>query len=443
MIKKITKSINLEYTGQNINLPKDLNDKIKIFWSKAIIETPTLYNGEDYAVEDVTEKENEIIMKVSKTNYAHYLYDERIGIDDEKYRCICPWSGILLLTNDNYWVFGQASEKTSFPNGFQISGGGIDKKDIYNSKIDLTQNLKRELKEEMNLNLDEIKYEFQYIEYPDDKRNAYGFIAIGYLNMTKNELQNHFKQYKEFLEKNNLEVEFNNLIFLKRGNAVQELDTYNNSKRNYLRELISRVDYNIKSFVFDFGNVLFGWDIDDIVKHYADNEKDRLELKEIIFQSNEWSMLDNGTLNYNEAKEIFKNKISKHLEGKLDEILNSWYEQMPINYQICDLIKRLKRNNYKVYALSNTHIQVYEYVKKLDIGKYFDGFIISAIEKMMKPNKNIYNRLYEKYELIPEECLFIDDSEKNILSAEECGMHGYVFDINNMKIGEIEEFSNT
>ena len=215
MIKKITKSINLEYTGQTINLPKELYETIQKFWSNTIRETPTLYNGEDFAVEEITEKENEIIMKVSKTNYAHYLYDERIGIDDEKYRCICPWSGILLITNDNYWVFGQASEKTSFPNGFQISGGGIDRKDIYNTKIDLTQNLKRELKEEMNLNLDEIKYEFQYIEYPDDKRNAYGFIAIGYLNMTKNELQNHFKQYKEFLEKNNLEVEFNNLILFK------------------------------------------------------------------------------------------------------------------------------------------------------------------------------------------------------------------------------------
>ena len=47
-------------------------------------------------------------------------------------------------------MFGQASEKTSFPNGFQISGGGIDKKDIYNTKIDLTQNLKRELEEEWN-----------------------------------------------------------------------------------------------------------------------------------------------------------------------------------------------------------------------------------------------------------------------------------------------------
>ena len=247
MIKRIVKSINLEYTGKNINLPKSLNDKIEDFWNKAIIETPTLYNGEDYAVEDVTETENEIIMKVSKTNYAHYLYDERIGIDEEKYRCICPWSGILLITNDNYLVFGQADEKTSFPNGFQISGGGIDKKDIYKTKIDLIQNLKRELKEEINLNLDEIKYEFQYIEYPDDKRNAYGFIAIGELNMSKDELQNHFEQYKYYLKRNNLEVEFNNLIYLKRGNAVQELDTYNNPKRNYLRELISKVDYNIKN----------------------------------------------------------------------------------------------------------------------------------------------------------------------------------------------------
>ena len=242
MIKRIVKSINLEYTGQNMNLPKDLNDKIEDFWRKAIIETPTLYNGEDYSVENVIETENEIIMKVSKTNYAHYLYDESIGIDDEKYRCICPWSGILFITNDNYWVFGQASEKTSFPNGFQISGGGIDKKDIYNSKIDLTQNLKRELKEEMNLNLDEIKYEFKYIEYPGKKRNAYGFIAVGQLNMSKKELQKHFIQYCKYLENNNLEIEFNNLIYLKKGNAVKELDTYTNPKRVYLRELISKVE---------------------------------------------------------------------------------------------------------------------------------------------------------------------------------------------------------
>ena len=61
--------------------------------------------------------------------------------------------------------------------------------------------------------------------------------------MSKKELQNHFIQYSKYLENNNLEIEFNNLIFLKNGNAVKELDTYSNPKREYLRELISEVDF--------------------------------------------------------------------------------------------------------------------------------------------------------------------------------------------------------
>lgn len=63
----------------------------------------------------------------------------------------------------------------------------------------------------------------------------------------------------------------------------------------------------------------------------------------------------------------------------------------------------MKENNYKIYALSNTHVPVYEYVKNSEIGKYFNGFLISAIEKMMKPNEEIYHRLFEKFELIPQE----------------------------------------
>jgi len=91
MIKRIAKSIKMEYTERIINIPGDLKEKIQEFWNTAIKETPTLYNGEDFAVEEVKETENEIIMKIVKTNFSHYLYDERIGINNEKYRCISPW----------------------------------------------------------------------------------------------------------------------------------------------------------------------------------------------------------------------------------------------------------------------------------------------------------------------------------------------------------------
>lgn len=442
MIKRNNRSINLQYTGKVKNLPEELQEKINNFWDKATQENPNLYNGEDYVVDEVIDDGNQITMRISKSNYAHYLYDERVGIEVEMYRSITPWSGVLLLTNDNYWVCGQMNKTTSYPEGFQIPGGGFDKKEFNGTHIDLVQSLKRELKEEINLNLDEIEYEFKFIECPTKKRNVYGFLAIGNINMSKAELLSHFKEYKKYLEDNNLEVEFDKLVFFKKGNAVNELDSYNNPKRPYLRELLFEADNEIKNFVFDFGNVLFKFDADNLAKEYTDNEEDRLEIRDCIFKAPEWKLLDNGKLTYDEAKKIYKDRVSEHLKSKVDEIMNTWFEKMPINFELCDLIKKLKEYNYHIYALSNTHKVLFDYVKNLDVGKYFDGLLISAIEVMMKPNKEIYERLLEKFDLIPEECLFIDDREKNVLPAKDCGMHGLVYDMDTSNIKDIAAYAD-
>ena len=49
----------------------------------------------------------------------------------------------------------------------------------------------------------------------------------------------------------------------------------------------------------------------------------------------------------------------------------------------------------------------------------------------MKPNEDIYYRLFEKFKLKPEECFFIDDNKKNILTSRKLGMKGHIFDMNN------------
>ena len=244
-IIKVRKPIILKFKDKEIKLPKDLKEQIEIFWKNAVKENPNLYNGKDYVVEEVTETGEKIEMTVVKTDYAHYLYDERVGIQEERYRCCSPWGGILLLTKDNYFVIGEMNNTTSIPYCLQISGGGIDIADIKNGIIDINSNIKRELKEELNLNLDDIDYKLEFIEYPSETRNAYGFIAIGKINQTKDELKQYFEEYKEYLIRNNLEVEFNKLIFLKKGNALQELDALPNYKRPYLRDLIKELlEYN-------------------------------------------------------------------------------------------------------------------------------------------------------------------------------------------------------
>ena len=238
-IVKVDKPIILKFEDREIKLPKELKSSIDKFWIDAIKENPNLYNGQEYAVETVNETNENIEMIVTKSSYAHYLYDERIGIKEDRYRCYSPWGGILLLTKDNYFVIGEMDKTTSMPCCLQVSGGGIDVKDIENGTVNIVSNIKRELKEELNLELDDIDYKIEFMEYPSKRRNSYGFLAIGTVSQTKDELENHFEQYKEYLIMNNLEIEFNKLIFLQKENALKELDELSNCKRPYVRDLIN------------------------------------------------------------------------------------------------------------------------------------------------------------------------------------------------------------
>lgn len=186
----------------------------------------------------------------------------------------------------------------------------------------------------------------------------------------------------------------------------------------------------IKNIVFDFGNVIVKWDIDSILEKYNINSADTKKLKEIIFESEEWLQLDKGIITAKQAEQIFQDKVPDHLKNQVKETMNTWFEKIELNKEVCGLIKRMKCNGYKIYGLSNTNIQFYEYIKKSDIGIYFDGFVISAIEKMMKPDKEIFEKLFEKFSLNPQECFFVDDTESNVIASRECGMNGFVFDIN-------------
>ena len=186
----------------------------------------------------------------------------------------------------------------------------------------------------------------------------------------------------------------------------------------------------IKNIIFDFGNVIIKWDVHGILKSYNISDDELKILEKAIFQSEEWNKLDEGLLDIEDAEKVFESRVPSELKGKVKEITESWFEKIEFNEKVCNLIKDLKSKGYKVYGLSNTNIQFYNYIKNLDIGKYFDGFLISACEKMMKPDKNIYYRLFEKFSLNPEECFFIDDTKENIIASGKCGMKGFVFNIN-------------
>lgn len=100
---------------------------------------------------------------------------------------------------------------------------------------------------------------------------------------------------------------------------------------------------------------------------------------------------------------------------------------MPPFEKMYDFIKGLKENGYGIYLLSNASGDFYERIDGIPALSLFDGYLISADYKLLKPEKEIYLALYEKFSLNPEECYFIDDVQANIDGAKNAGMDGHCY----------------
>ena len=135
------------------------------------------------------------------------------------------------------------NEITSYPNGLQISGGSLDQNDIMaDGKVDIVNNIARELKEELNIDLFNKKivkeYRLKYLEFPEGRRHAYTPMMKGMLNITSAQMEEMYNNYKKFLENNNEDVEFKKLHFIKKDHAIKTLRELTNPKRPYLEKLI-------------------------------------------------------------------------------------------------------------------------------------------------------------------------------------------------------------
>ena len=126
-----------------------------------------------------------------------------------------------------------------------------------------------------------------------------------------------------------------------------------------------------------------------------------------------------------------KSKLPTRLHEACLEIMKNWQDGFVINTEVLNFIDFLKNNGYRTYILSNAPLDLPDYLSRNDLDKYFIGKVISAEEKIAKPDKKIYELLLNRFSLNPEECLFLDDKPENIQGAISCGINGYVFDYNN------------
>jgi len=183
----------------------------------------------------------------------------------------------------------------------------------------------------------------------------------------------------------------------------------------------------ISAVVFDIGGVLLEWDPRHV---YRDVFDDEAEMERFLTEvcSREWHEDNDRGVRYAEscaalaarfpeyASEIFLwgERTEDMIVGTIDGTV--------------EVLRELQAAGVPCYGLTNMEAETYPVrLERYDFLRSLEGTVVSSHEGVVKPDPEIFRRLFERFELVPETTVFIDDAERNVEAARALGMHAVRF----------------
>jgi FMN phosphatase YigB (HAD superfamily) len=185
----------------------------------------------------------------------------------------------------------------------------------------------------------------------------------------------------------------------------------------------------VRNVIFDFGGVLVAWRPQEIIDSFYADPKLRDALQTHAFQHDDWLDMDRGTLD--EASVVSRcaarmTRPESELRALFDHVRAAL---TPIESTVALLRELRARPGIKLYGLSNMSATIFAYLHgRHDFFKLFDGIVVSAAVKLLKPEPAIYEHLRDEFKLDFSESVFIDDLERNVVSARRVGLPSIQFE---------------
>jgi 2-haloacid dehalogenase len=176
----------------------------------------------------------------------------------------------------------------------------------------------------------------------------------------------------------------------------------------------------IKNIIFDFGGVLIDWNPRYFYKDVF-NDTEEMEYFLNNVWSSQWNMKHDAGFSFSEITHELQ-KLHPRYWNEIEMYQYNW--EIMIKGEIIEntiLLDPLK-SKYRLFGLTNWSAEAFPVIyPRYKFFKVFEGIVVSGEEKLIKPGKEIYQLLLSRYGLLANESLFIDDSLKNIETANELG----------------------
>jgi 2-haloacid dehalogenase len=175
-----------------------------------------------------------------------------------------------------------------------------------------------------------------------------------------------------------------------------------------------------ETVIFDLGGVLIDWNPRYLYRKILKDEDQVTWFLDNICTS-EWNDQQDAGRSFDEAT---MDLIQKHPEWK--EAISAWYGRWqetiggPIQETV-NILRQIKESNgHRLYALTNWSDETFPWaLNNFEFLHWFEGIVVSGVEKTRKPFPEFYQILFDRYKVDPAKTIFIDDNIKNV----EGGLH--------------------
>ena len=186
--------------------------------------------------------------------------------------------------------------------------------------------------------------------------------------------------------------------------------------------------FMINTIIFDLGAVLIDWN-----PHYMYQTifSDEEEMKNFLATvcTPDWNEEQDAGRPLQEGTDLLIKQFPEH-EENIRAFYSRWEEMLggPFHDTV-EIFKELKESNkYKIYALTNWSAELFPHAeRRFDFLNWFDGIVVSGVEKMRKPQPEFYQLLLDRHNVDSSTAVFIDDNYRNVLAAEKLGIKSIHF----------------
>lgn len=200
-------------------------------------------------------------------------------------------------------------------------------------------------------------------------------------------------------------------------------------------------EMNKNTLLWDLGNVVVRWSPDTILRKLDYSSQQTSFVRESLFAHRDWQDMDRGVTTELEVAQrlVAESDLSIEQAVRCFDVVRDTLVDI---HQSVELINEVAQTNTPMYVLSNMSNPNADYLRQRAYFSHFQGVVISAEEKLNKPDSALFERVLSRYSLEANSVLFIDDTLENIEAAGKLGIEGLHFKGSDECYSRIRRFVN-